>query len=318
MATHGAHLSLELNAESVTAAVNAYIWYKVKQLGKLKKYDPKTRDAVRHYLSSRADDTFLWVALVCHALEDPAVRKRHSLEKVREFPTGLDSLYTKATNDIRRSKDADLCRHILAVTTSVRRPLSLQELVSLVEELDDFSEDIESLEEIIDICGSFLSIRRGTVYFVHQSAKDFLLGDISDRKASEASQQTFSWVFPSGKETEHCQILSKSLNVMSGTLKRDMYGLRSPGFPIDQVSVPTPDPLAAIRYSCVYWADHLHDWQLGDNIKHPDIFQDGGIIDNFLRKHYLHWLEALSLCRSMSQGILSMTKLDSILQVSST
>ena len=258
------------------------------------------------------------MALVCYALEDPAVRKRYSLEKVREFPPGLDSLYTKAINDIRRSKDADLCRNILAVTTIVRRPLSLQELISLAEELDEFSEDLESLEEIISICSSFLSLRSGKVYFVHQSAKDFLLGDISDQKGSEASQQTFNWVFPSGKETEHYQLLSKSVNAMSGTLKRDMYGLRSPGFPIDEVSVRTPDPLAAIRYSCVYWVDHLFDGQRSDNTKHPDIFQDGGIIDDFLRKHYLHWLEALSLCRNMSQGIFSMTKLESFLQVSTS
>jgi hypothetical protein len=120
-------------------------------------------------------------------------------------------------------------------------------------------------------------------------------------------------VFPSGKETEHYRL---PFHVMSETLKREVYGLRSPGFSIDQVSVPNPDPLAAIQYSCVYWVDHLNDWQSGDTTKHPDVFQDGGIIDDFLRQHYLYWLEALSLCRSMSQGILSMTKLETILQVS--
>ena len=31
------------------------------------------------------------------------------------------------------------------------------------------------------------------MYFVHRSAKDFLLGNISDQKASEASQKTFSF-----------------------------------------------------------------------------------------------------------------------------
>jgi hypothetical protein len=49
-------------------------------------------------------------------------------------------------------------------------------------------------EEVLfqDLCGSFLSLRKGTMYFVHQSAKDFLLGDISDQRSSEASQQTFN------------------------------------------------------------------------------------------------------------------------------
>ncbi|KAK4107651.1 hypothetical protein N656DRAFT_719744, partial [Canariomyces notabilis] len=78
------------------------------------------------------------------------------------------------------------------------------------------------------------------------------------------------------------------------------------------------DPLAAVRYACVYWIDHLYDWQSRKNTNHLDVFQDGGVIDDFLRQHYLHWLEALALCRSMSQGVLSMAKLESILQVGST
>jgi hypothetical protein len=58
-------LCLELNAESVSAAVSIYIRHKVHQLAQEKKYDDKTRDAVLDHLFSNADDTFLWVALVC-------------------------------------------------------------------------------------------------------------------------------------------------------------------------------------------------------------------------------------------------------------
>jgi hypothetical protein len=93
-----------------------------------------------------------------------------------------------------------------------------------------------------------------------------------------------------------------------------MYGLDAPGFPIDKVNQPDPDPLAAVRYSCVYWADHLSD---SDSCgKHLEDLQDGGAVDTFLRKKYLYWLEALSLLKSMSQGVLSMAKLEGLLQVS--
>ncbi|KAK3349887.1 beta transducin-like protein HET-E2C [Lasiosphaeria hispida] len=313
MATQGAKLSLELNAESITSAVNTYIWYKVDQLAELKKYDPKTRDAVRHYLSSHADGTFLWVALVCHALADPMVRKRHSLEMLRTFPPGLDSLYTQTTENIRRSRDADLCRHILAVTAIVHRPVSLQELVSLIEVLDSFSEDLESLEEVIGVCGSFLSLRKGTVYFVHQSAKDFLLGDISDKTFCKASQEAFNWVFPSGKEKENCIIVSRSLNVMSGNLQRDIYSLKAPGFPIDHVRLPDPDPLARVRYLCVYWVSHLSDAVSGVNANLNTLLQDNGPVHSFFEEKYLYWLEALSLLRAMSDGVLAIRRLEGLL-----
>jgi hypothetical protein len=39
---------------------------------------------------------------------------------------------------------------------------------------------------------------------------------------------------------------------MSRTLRRDIYDLGSPGFPIDEVKKPESDLLAAIRYSCIY------------------------------------------------------------------
>jgi hypothetical protein len=35
----------------------------------------------------------------------------------------------------------------------------------------------------------------------------------------------------------------------------------------------------------------------------------------FIKTKYLHWLEALSLCRSMSKGVLSMAKLEAVIQV---
>lgn len=62
-------LSLELNSESVSAAVSSYIRYKVDNLSHKKKYDSKTRTAVLEHLSLNANDTFLWVALACQKLE---------------------------------------------------------------------------------------------------------------------------------------------------------------------------------------------------------------------------------------------------------
>lgn len=43
--------------------------------------------------------------------------------------------------------------------------------------------------------------------------------------------------------------------------------------------------------------------------------QDDRSVDKFLRQSYLHWLEALSLLERMSEGVLSMAKLDGLLQV---
>ena len=62
-------LSLELNAESVSGAVDAYIDHKVSELARTKGYNNTLQDQVRDQLHQKANETFLWVALVCKELE---------------------------------------------------------------------------------------------------------------------------------------------------------------------------------------------------------------------------------------------------------
>jgi hypothetical protein len=68
-------------------------------------------------------------------------------------------------------------------------------------------------------------------------------------------EEAFEVIFPSGKGEAHYLIFSRSLQVMSRTLRRDMYSVVAAGFPIDQVKEPEPDPLAAVWYLCIYWVD---------------------------------------------------------------
>ncbi|KAH7398612.1 hypothetical protein BKA66DRAFT_407517 [Pyrenochaeta sp. MPI-SDFR-AT-0127] len=232
-------LSLELNAECVSMAVNIFIEQKVSQLAQQKKYDERTRNAVLEHLALNANNTFLWVALVCQNLE--ATLKRNVLKKLNLFPPGLDSLYGRMMKQISQSDDAELCKQILASVTLVYQPITLDELAALVEQLEDKASDPESIRDIISLCGSFITLQEETIYFVHQSAKDFLLA----RAAKVA--------FPSGRENVHYTIFVRSLKILSRTLRRDMYGLKALGYPIKDVKQPDLDPLAGSRYSCIYW-----------------------------------------------------------------
>ncbi|KAF2022144.1 WD40 repeat-like protein [Aaosphaeria arxii CBS 175.79] len=294
-----ARLSLELNADSVSAAVDIFIQQKVVQLARDKKYDKKTTQAVHHHLTSNAKGTFLWVALVYQNLRD--VPKRHVMKRLSAFPPGLDTLYEQMIQQINSSDDADVCKEILALAATVYRPTTLAELVALTEQLEDVADDHEAIQEIIGHCGSFLTLRENTVYFVHQSAKDFLLA------------QARGHIFPSGQEDIHHVLFSKSLEAMSTTLKRDMYNLRAPGYLIDQVEPPEPDPLASSRYSCIYWIDHLCSWQDISPAADRAAIQIGGSVYEFLKQKYLYWLEALSLCKSMPKGLVLMAKLERLI-----
>ncbi|KAL6359995.1 hypothetical protein LRP88_05691 [Fusarium phalaenopsidis] len=295
-ATQGTSLSLELNQACISAAVDSYIQNRVEKLAALRKYNDRTKEAVRDYLSSNANDTFLWVALVCQNIEECS--RRTVLSALKAFPPRLDSLYEKMVDRIRglNEADAELCYGILAVVIVVYRPLTLVELASLVQPPEEGSDDEGLLEEDIERCGSFLTIRDGIVYFVHQSARDYL------------RDQAASTVFPSGLAEAHRGVFQQSLVAMRKCLRRDIYSLGYPGISVDEIQAPSPDPLAPVRYSCVYWVDHVCEAQPRDDLL------DEGAVHRFLQTFFLRWVEALSLCRAISEGIHAVAKLDRLLK----
>ena len=295
-----ARLSLELkqNAEQVSYAVNVYIDDKLSRLKSLE--DDGLRDRVQDILRRKANGTFLWVALVAQELEGP--ESWDPLRVVEEAPPGLYQLYDRMMNRIQQLKERNLeiCQLLLSTACVAYRPLSLAEMGSLCGLPDQVSVLAKSVRTIISMCGSFLTIRDDQVYFIHQSAKDYLSNKMQDT------------VFPSQHEI-HYNVFAQSLKLMSSALRRDMYNLTAPGFPVNKVQVPVQDPLATMRYSCVYWVDHLCDWN-SNSTNYGIDSQAQSAIENFIREKYLYWLEALSLCRSMSRGVLAMAKLYTLVQ----
>jgi hypothetical protein len=296
-AEQGMPLSLELNAESVSAAVEWYVEEKVGYLARIKRYSPKIRDAIKLHLLQNANGTFLWVALVCQNLEKSRL---FTISKLQDFPPELDPLYDRMIQRIIDMEDIEarkLCLKILAIAVTVYRPITLDELASLIG-LDNDNE--VPLEEMIQLCGSFLAIRKRSVFFVHQSAKDFL-----SLKAAET-------IFPNGISCVHNEVFRNSITIMSKMLKRDIYDLRHPGITIDQIEQPNPDPLTYIRYSSIYWVDHLRDGNPEQNGKH---IQNNRVIYKFLKEHLLHWLEVASLIRNISEIIIAIRSLESYTSV---
>jgi hypothetical protein len=300
-AGHKVNLSLELNAQSVAAAVSVFIQRKVDHLAQEKQYKAEVRSAVLQHLRSNANDTFLWVALVCQDLI--TTPKWNVVKRLALFPPGLDSLYKRMMDQISESNNPKICLQILALTAILYRPVSVPELAALVEQLEDL-DDLESVREIVGFCGSFLTLREDTIYFVHQSAKDFLFA------------KAYNKAFPDGSEAVHQAIFLRSLAILSKTLHRDMYSLEALGYPIENVKVPKTDLLAVSRYPCVYWIDHLYESKA--LMSRVSGLQAADVVKDFLRNKYLYWLEGLSLCRSVGKGVLLMEKLWSLVQVCRT
>jgi hypothetical protein len=203
-------LSLELNSEHVSCAVEMFINHKVSQLPLIVN-DSAIQETVRRQIYAKASGTFLWAALVLKELE--SVRRLYVLDVLQEMPPGLEPLYDRMLRQVQQlqRKDPELCRLVLSTITLAHRPLHLLELGALSGLPEQISTNLEDIIAIVNLCGSFLTIRENRTYFIHQSAKDFLLGK--------------AFMFPSGKAEVHYTMFSRSREIMLRTLRRDIYGL---------------------------------------------------------------------------------------------
>jgi hypothetical protein len=244
----GTGISLELkeNAKQVSSAVNAYIDHCLLELTEIQ-HDKLLRDLVQEKMQRKANGTFLWVSLVIQELKD--VMSWEALQVLDEVPMELKDVYCRMMAQIKRLQRQypELCRQVLSIVITAYRPLHLQELYVLSGLPTQVQNVNQPTATIVKMCGSFLTIRDNNVYIIHQSAKDFL--------SKEASYD----IFPREIGDVHHSIFLKSLETMSKTLRRDIYNLRAPGYAIEWVKQPDPDPLAASRYSCIYWVNHLCD-----------------------------------------------------------
>ncbi|KAJ5609831.1 hypothetical protein N7528_009097 [Penicillium herquei] len=271
-------LSLELNAQSVSTAVESYIRHKVDELVQLKQYNTATRDVIQQYLIQNSDNTFLWVSLVCQNLVNEQL---NPIAAIRKFPSGLSRLYDRMMKDIEDLYDADLYLRLLLLVTIMRRPITLNELSIFIDIPPDATNEDDSfsfLRRAVSLCGSFLILRQDTIHTLHQSAKDFL--------SKKAAERTLS----SGPEVAHLDVFSRSLKAIA-SLNHDIFNLRAAGCFITEVIPPT----------------NIFDQQ---DPSDESLCQ----VQKFFSEDYLHWLEALSLSRALPEGLASIIKLNNWLK----
>lgn len=260
-------------------------------------------------IHDRASATFLWVSLVFQELDRKnsklkwVVNGPKALSIVGKIPSGLSELYNRMMARIEKEQEDEQkhCKAVLVATLLAFRPVSLSELsvlVGLQPENDP--------ETVVNNCGSFLTINDETVSLVHKSAQDYLLENYPRLQPAGAAH---------GVSQGHADIGRRSIDAMSSRLKQNMYNLPF-GFKPKDMKPPdcNRDALAPIRYSCVFWVDHLC-FQNGESPEGKRVLADNGEVFAFLKHRFLRWLESLSLLGMLSDGTLLINKLLHTVQV---
>ncbi|KPM43948.1 hypothetical protein AK830_g2592 [Neonectria ditissima] len=170
-------IPLKVTKDSISQAVNFFIHHRVDEMKHSEWYDPKIKEVVLENLLLNANGSFLWVDLVCKYLKDCA--PWHARKCLSETPPGVNELYKRMLRPILILPDGNDYQQILAKACIKGRPLTLDELPTLVPRLKKFSQ--ETLKEIIGNCGSFLTLTQDTtIDFLHPSARDYLMENAKD------------------------------------------------------------------------------------------------------------------------------------------
>jgi len=251
---------------------------------------------------------FIWAATACRYIEDGerfAQKRLHAILKGSISTTGpekgLDRIYCTVLEDSIRpgfdeeeqNEHCSMLRDILGAIVILFSSLSATSLARLLKIREkDMDESLEGLHAILDIRKE----KRVSIRLHHPSFRDFLL-------SRERCDDLRFWV---DERQAHERLADGCLQLMSSELKRDICNLQGPGVLVKDVSDQQRERglPADLRYACQYWVQHLKrsEAQLEDNDK----------VHTFLRQNLLHWLEALSLMESISEGVHAIMLLESM------
>lgn len=300
-------LELRDNAEKISTSIEAYIRHHIQHIKALK-HDEELRVKALNVLNGKAQGTFLWVSLVVEQLHNT---DHWEVEDVlEEMPKDLESLYGLILDRTEKlgERGQEVCKALLSIVTTAKRPLHLSELLIFINSHWKNSSYFKTTYQLRDIqdmaktCGSLLSIREDTVYFIHQSAKDYIMENADQR------------IFP--VLHQHYKMFEASLNAMSDILDYNMYRLEDPAIHIDDVPPKdvSSDPLASIRYCCAFWVEHLVSGYQFEGFDYQKYLKDDAKLHLFLKEKILCWIESLALMRNFSpQAQIALQKLNDLI-----
>ncbi|USP76601.1 hypothetical protein yc1106_03875 [Curvularia clavata] len=264
-------------------------------------------------LVESASSRFIWAETACRFIREGKGRAPKRLETIlcRDTATSvapekhLNELYTTVLqNSIRdymdeeKEEQSSAIRYILGSIVVLLSPLSTKSLDQLLRVAEGIRPILEDLHAILDIPNDFdLPVR-----LHHPSLRDFLF---NKERCSDEN-------FRVDEKSAHKTLASRCLELMSASsgLRQDICSLSEPGVLRGEIEedVIMASISPELQYACRYWATHLE--RSGCNI------EDGGIAHRFLEKHFLHWLEVMSLIQETGLCVRLVARLQSLAALS--
>ncbi|EJT77594.1 hypothetical protein GGTG_02700 [Gaeumannomyces tritici R3-111a-1] len=170
----------EDESETIREEINSVIEHRVHQMDK---FSDDLKAHLRTRLTSITHRTYLWLYLVFEHLKGPDVKQTaRGLDRslLEDLPKTVDEAYEGI---LSRSKAPQVTRKAILILLGAYRPLNLREVQIALELAPDTvcpgSLDLEPDQafkrRLRECCGLFVTVHDDKVYFLHQTAREFLL-----------------------------------------------------------------------------------------------------------------------------------------------
>ncbi|KAJ5185280.1 hypothetical protein N7472_010120 [Penicillium cf. griseofulvum] len=288
------NLDGEHNSQSVSGAVEAYITSKVEELSRQHKYGATLKSEIETELTERSEGTFLWVSLVCKALE--SICRDDALSTVQSLPPGLHPFYDRVLNQLNEGELAEVQKYmrLLKAMMTVYRPLKVEEVASVI----GLTDEEDTIRALVDCCASFIRLREDNIEFVHQSARDYLAGENGLS------------ILDSHGRFGHEEIALACLSYLSECLKPNLVDLPRPDAARDSLEALENGQkngiLSRVDYAAMFWVSHLKNTSNNSEKSQASVF---------LHTKLLEWLECLSLLDRLPKAIDALRALEEILKL---
>lgn len=232
-------------------------------------------------------------------LDYPAVGRLKPMEKT--YLPVLEQLSADYRSSDNEEALCNECRMIIGSIVALAEPLSKASLARLLQvSTDTIQLRLDPLYAVLRVPDDLET----PIRTLHLSFGEFMLSEEPRHKLQVRSLEI------------HSLLLTKCLQLLSGVntgescgLKEDMCNLEYPGqlrrdIPLSKINQYLSPEL---QYACRYWVHHAHQAKTD--------LHDGCQVHVFLQKHFLHWLESMSLLNRITDTIPSLKILMSLVPV---
>ena len=253
---------------------------------------------------------FIFAATACRYIGEKRDNPKKRLAIFLQYQTvnqvsWLDKTYLPILNQLFDDEDeldkerrTSEFRNVVGSIVVLKNPLSIASLAQLLNiPKEDISCGLDLLHSVLDI-----PVDEGMpVRLLHLSFRDFLLD------TQKCGKSPF-WV---DEKEAHKRLGSKCLQLLSSPkgLRQNMCNLTSPGILKSEVNDQIIGKALSleVQYACRYWVHHLEESR--------SRICDGDLVDDFLRKYFLYWLEAMSFMGEAAESIHMIDSLQSLKHV---